>query len=127
MGYEVRLHIGEVSKGGELQDGTKVPDRLIEVCSVDLCSPDDETFKAMGEGNRETGIRIFSNIDGNATTDTDGYGSALVVMEPERVIEILKGSKYRRSMIAVAMLEAVVESFPHCLKVGTLKVVARAY
>lgn len=122
MGYEARAHIGIVVSGDsdELRS-------LITVATVDMCVASSDFNKACEDGERKP-IRLFSDIDGNAFTTVDGYNSPLIIVDPQKLLDGISKSEYRRDVILVGVLKNTIDSFPYEVKKEeSLKVVVRHY
>lgn len=125
MGYETRLHIGELGNTEwNKENGTKKnPIYLMEISQVDLCKCDSTFINDVAMSMRR-GKYVYFYPDGNTKTIEDSYGDRLKAIPAKTILKHLKKANevenYRRYSMAIALLEVVVETFhnPYVMTYG---------
>lgn len=108
MGYEIKIHVGEWHNRGEFQ-------HFIEIASLDLCKPGTPNLIFEESDPDVFHVFIWSG-DGNTRLTEDEYGDKIKAVSIKRAIKefkklVIGNNPYRRFVIALAMLEAINNTF----------------
>ena len=87
MGYDLRLHIGEISTYGK---GTKKdPTYFMENSRVELCCIDSELHDLLDKSEKRARY-VFIYLDGDTKTIEDNYGARLRAVPAHLMLRHLK-------------------------------------
>lgn len=113
MGYETKLIIGTKTNmyGYENKDCLFV----IQVASIDLCK--SCFYDTFIDKEKDTEKVFIYATDGDTEITKDEYGSQLVSIEPNKVLEMMveanKVKEYRRYNAAIPLLKSLIKDFKH--------------
>jgi hypothetical protein len=118
MGYEIKMYV--VESRGTLDEGGATYASVVGM--VDLCKMNSRgPVCALDEKRpKKPALYIFAN-DGNTKIENDDYGKPLGVYKPQEFLHALKKDepRYRRTKMAIALLESAMPEFDDELRVLT--------
>lgn len=130
MGYELEMHVGEISDGlGKVTGGGKY---FMNVATIDLCKCGNSPIGQLVAKAKKKTCKLpkvyWYGSNGDTRITEDRYNDALRALDPKRVLAaIRKGFEeskqeysdgYRRYAMAIALLESTIPRFGKNLKVA---------